>query len=72
MGSGVWWQLRWKIYICGEAATTSVEPSEPSEPVEPAEPLLHVIKGQHAPRSKFESRNEWLWIRDWGLGVTGD
>ena len=22
MGSGLWWQLRCKIYICGEAATT--------------------------------------------------
>ena len=21
-GSGLWWQLRCKIYICGEAATT--------------------------------------------------
>ena len=21
---------------------------------------------------KFESRDEWLGIRDWGLGVTGD
>ena len=21
---------------------------------------------------KFESRNKWLGIRDWGLGVTGD
>ena len=47
-------------------------PVEPSEPVEPAPPLSHVIKGQHAPRAKFESRYEWLGIRDWGLGVTSD
>ena len=46
-------------------------PVEPSEPVEPAEPLLHVITGRHAPRPKFESRDEWPGIRDWGLGVTG-
>ncbi len=47
-------------------------PVEPIEPIEPAEPLSHAIKGQHAPRAKFESRDEWLGIRDWGLGVTSD
>ena len=34
--------------------------------------LSHAIKGQHAPRVKFESRDEWLGIRNLGLGVTGD
>ena len=33
-------------------------PVEPSEPIEPAEPLSHVIKWQHAPWAKFESRDE--------------
>ena len=26
----------------------------------------------HNQRAKFESRHEWLGIRDWGLGVTSD
>ena len=37
--------------------------------------LSHVIKGAARPTGltlKFESRDEWLGIRDWGLGVTCD
>ena len=40
-------------------------PIEPIEPIEPAEPLSHAIKGQHAPRAKFESRDEGLVTSDW-------
>ena len=43
------------------------EPAEPVEPTEPAELLSNAIKGQHAHglTLKFESRDEWLGIRDW-------
>ncbi len=43
MGSGLWWQLRCKIYICGEAAATI---SNFSFLIQTR--LSNRIKGQHA------------------------
>ena len=69
--SNLWWRLRRKYKFGALRRTT---PVEPSEPIEPAEPLSLAIKGRvaHGLTLKFESRDEWLGIRDWGLGVTGD
>ena len=65
------------IYILGTQRRTT--PALPIEPTEPAPPLSHTIKGRPAPRAnpepinlKFESKDEWLGIRDWGLGVARD
>ena len=34
--------------------------------------LGFVVRRTNQKRRKFESRDKWLGIRDWGLAVTGD
>ncbi len=51
MGSGLWWQLRCKIYICGEAATTI---SNFSFLIQTR--LSNEIKGRPAPMATPEPR----------------
>ena len=48
-GSGLWWQLRCKIYICGEAATTI---SNFSFLIQTR--LSNEIKGRPAPMATLE------------------
>ena len=49
VGSGLWWQLRCKIYICGEAATTI---SNFSFLIQTR--LSNEIKGRPAPMATLE------------------
>ena len=49
LGSGLWWQLRCKIYICGEAATTI---SNFSFLIQTR--LSNEIKGRPAPMATLE------------------
>ena len=81
MGSGLWWQLRCKIYIFGGAATF-ISNSLFLIRVE----LSPAIKGQYAPGANPEPRipnpeprslkagmsSQGLGIEDWKLEVTSD
>ena len=55
MGSGLWWQLRCKIYICGEAATTI---SNFSFLIQTR--FSNGIKGRPAPMATPEPRTHYL------------
>ena len=67
MGSGLWWQLRCKIYICGEAATFI-----PNFSFKQSFQTESRSGTPHGLTPKFERGNKWLGISDWGLGVTND
>ena len=69
--------MRAKRYQNSAALHYYLRRTNPFEPVEPTEPAESFSLNQRAARPvghtlKFESRDEWLGIRDWGLGVTGD
>ena len=63
-GSGLWWQLRCKIYICGGAATFI--PNSQFLILNSSKAFKRNQRGNtpHGLTLKFESKNDWLGIRD--------